>query len=419
MREDRRVSSIARRINRLWMRRAVGLMIFADLMVLVLLFAGYGYVWMQKEGTSLKGITSLRVVWDESIPAFWDRLTSVGVSFSDSSGVKRLLTDPAFLTAVRTGFCILILLELLRILAGVLNGRRKARRLLMPLEQMAITTQKLTHASFDPERLHHLEDAIATVDSPDARLKTGDAELQGLEKAINDLLQRMNEAYQEQTRFVSDASHELRTPIAVIQGYAGLLDRWGKKDEKVLDESIAAIKSESDHMKKLIEQLLFLARGDRGKNQMNPVPMDLADMMKEVYEESRMIYPGREWKLKGTDPVPVTGDRDLLKQTARILIENAVKYTSDAMRITLSSGEENGVPCFSVQDNGIGMKQEDLPHVFDRFFRSDPARKAGGTGLGLSIADWIVKKHGGYFEVLSREEFGTRMTVYLPRKESN
>lgn len=419
MREDKRVSSIARRINRVWVRKAISLMISADILVLLLLLMGYGSVWLKGEGLTLRTIQDLRVGWDKSVPGLWNRMTTVWVSLADAFGEPYEVTDPVFLAAVRNGFCILIPLEALRVLAGVLDGRKKARRLLIPLEQMAITTQQLTKASFDPERLHHLEDAIATVDSPDARLKTGDTELVGLEKAINDLLQRMNETYQEQTRFVSDASHELRTPIAVIQGYADLLDRWGKQDEKVLDESIAAIKSESGHMKKLIEQLLFLARGDKGKNQMNPAPMDLADMMKEVCEESRMIYPGREWKLKGETPVPVTGDRDLLKQTARILIENAVKYTGEGSRITLSAGMENGIPCFSVQDNGIGMKKEDLPHIFDRFFRSDPAREKGGTGLGLSIANWIVKKHGGYFEVLSREDFGTKMNVFLPQEKKN
>ena len=102
-------------------------------------------------------------------------------------------------------------------------------------------------------------------------------------------------------------------------------------------------------------------------------------------------------------------------------MDNAVKYTQAGDKISLRARMKDGAPCFEVQDNGIGIKQEDLAHIFDRFFRSDPARAraTGGTGLGLSIAKWIVERHGGYFDVFSREEFGTRIGVVLPQKETN
>ena len=229
----------------------------------------------------------------------------------------------------------------------------------------------------------------------------------------------MREAYREQSRFVSDASHELRTPIAVIQGYADMLSRWGKNDEKVLGEGIAAIQSESAHMKTLIEQLLFLARGDSGKNQMVMEETDLAAMMREVYEESCMIHADRTWRCDADAPVTVLGDAAMLKQTARILVDNAVKYTSAGARITLRARMQGDVPCFEVQDNGIGISKADIAHIFDRFYRSDPARArtTGGTGLGLSIAKWIVDKHKGYIDVFSREEIGTRMRVLLPQEK--
>lgn len=417
MREDRRMSSIARRINRAWFWKTLRFLLLIDAVILALLIAGFVYAHLEEAGAVGVRIKDFQLIWDPRISHAWERVTSLGFSFVKPDGTSVTVADPKFLRLVRDGFCAVLLLETLFLFFGLLGGRRKARRILKPLEKMAATTKVLTQATLDPEKLHHLEDAIAEVGplSPDARLTTGDKELQGLEASINDLLQRMNEAYQEQARFVSDASHELRTPIAVIQGYADMLDRWGKADDKVLDESIAAIKSESDHMKKLIEQLLFLARGDRGKNQFVPVRTDLAEMMRETFEESEMIYPEQEWRLKAAEPVYVMGDREMLKQTARILIENAVKYTENGGRITLSASEENGIPCFHVQDNGTGMKQEELKHIFDRFYRADPARATGGTGLGLSIAKWIVDRHGGYFEVLSREDFGTRMSVFLPQ----
>ncbi len=366
MKDEKRANSIAKRMNRYWLRRMLLLMILIDV----------GLFVMQRQG--------------------W---IAVNVDYA--------------YYALFGGEALLLLLQ-----SGV--GRDKARRLLEPLERMAQTAQELSRARFDPEKLHHLEDAIGTVSPllPDAQVRTGDRELQGLEKAVNDLLSRAQDAYREQSRFVSDASHELRTPIAVIQGYADMLSRWGKDDEKVLDEGITAIQSESAHMKKLIEQLLFLARGDSGRNQLVMEDMDLSQMMREVYEESRMIHPEREWRLDAESPVVLSCDGAMIKQTARILVDNAVKYTSDGDKITLRVRLKEGNPCFEVQDNGIGIKQEDLSRIFDRFFRSDPARTraTGGTGLGLSIAKWIVERHGGYFDVFSREGIGTRIGVVLPKK---
>lgn len=119
-------------------------------------------------------------------------------------------------------------------------------------------------------------------------LATGDKDLKSLEVAINNLLERMRRIYRQQNQFVSDASHELRTPIAVIQGYVNMLDRWGKDDEEILNESIEALKNESQHMKELVEQLLFLARGDCGRNTLKKETLNLTDIIRQVCEESEM-----------------------------------------------------------------------------------------------------------------------------------
>ncbi len=271
--------------------------------------------------------------------------------------------------------------------------------------------------AFDEQKFQSLEDAISKI-SPaisDERIHIKDSELQGLEEAINNLLDRMRDSYRQQARFVSDASHELRTPISVIQGYANMLDRWGKDDEEVLEESIAAIKSESENMKNLVEQLLFLARGINGKTQLKVMGFSLNDMMKEVLEESKMIDKDHIYRYIDSENINVYGDISLLKQTARILIENAAKYTDKGEDIILRTGKNNkNEPYFSIQDNGIGMDENDVLHMFERFFRADTARvrKNGGTGLGLSIAKWIIDSHKGYFSVLSRKEIGTRITVF-------
>lgn len=310
------------------------------------------------------------------------------------------------------------IIELIMILSEMIFGTSKNRRVLKPLNEIAETASRLSDIAFDEQKFHSLEDAISKI-SPvesDERIHIGDNELQGLEEAINNLLDRMRESYRQQVRFVSDASHELRTPISVIQGYANMLDRWGKDDVEVLEESIAAIKSESENMKNLVEQLLFLARGINGKTQLKIVEFSLNDMMKEVLEESKMIDRYHTYTYIDSENINVYGDISLLKQTARILIENAAKYTDKREEIILKCGKnDNNEPYFSVQDNGIGMDENDVVHIFERFFRADTARvrKNGGTGLGLSIAKWIIDSHNGYFSVLSRKEIGTRITVFL------
>ena len=131
-----------------------------------------------------------------------------------------------------------------------------------------------------------------------------------------------------------------------------------------------------------------------------------------------MIDPKHRWRLQAEEDVIAFGDAAMLKQTARILVDNAVKYTKDDETITLRTRKAGSVPCFEVQDNGEGISAEDLPHIFERFYRADPARarQTGGTGLGLSIAKWIVDRHEGYFDMLSRPGIGTRIAVCLPMK---
>lgn len=411
--------SIANRINRVWFFRMLRNFLLVDILLCLLLLFIFCYAGEAGAGTPLNTHASRLLSWDESLP-FFQRIPTIAYSFTDGDQLLHTIQNTAFFTAFLYGFGGLLAVEALVLVFQYFTGRRNARQLLWPLEKMAITTQQLTNEKLDAQTLHQLEDALATVSplSPNSKLRTGDKELQGLEKAINDLLSRMHNSYREQNRFVSDASHELRTPIAVIQGYADMLSRWGKEDKTVLDEGIAAIKSEAEHMNRLVEQLLFLARGDSGKNQPVLSRIDLTALIKEVYEEYQMITPDRRWRFTGDMPVFTTGDPAMLKQTARILTDNAIKYTAKDDSITLSARMKDGVPCFEVQDNGIGIRQEDMAHIFDRFFRSDSSRTraTGGNGLGLSIAKWIVDRHQGYFEIVSREDFGSRFSVMLPEQ---
>lgn len=434
MNANRRFNSIARRIQRSWQWKKLWQIVILNLLALVAALAAYLYA-------QETAVTGAFAGWD--IP----RTLTINENLSGLAALESLVYRftwggethgvplAEFIRLVALFGRPLLAFEGVCWLLGFFGSAKGARRLLKPLDKIAQAAQRLTDESgarraaeraqqermmqadggVDEAKFHDLEEAIGQIDIGD-RLSTGDKDLQGLEEAINSMLARMHAAYRQQAQFVSDASHELRTPIAVIQGYVRMLDRWGKDDEKVLEESITAIKTETEHMKTLVEQLLFLARGDSGRQQLNPEPMDLSALMSEVLEEYRMIDEGHEWRQGRLEPAPVNADPALIKQAVRILVDNAVRYTPEGGSIRLSAGMTDGRAFFEVQDGGIGIAEEDVPRIFDRFFRADPARTraSGGTGLGLSIARWIVERHDGHFEVLSRPELGTRMRVVMP-----
>lgn len=327
------------------------------------------------------------------------------------------VTKDGAVPLLKAAAIILLSVEVLILLFSLFNDGR-ARKHMKPLYEMAIRMEELSREPFDPKKMEDMEQAIShlNTDNPGARITTGDTELKGLEIAINDMLERMRESHRQQDRFVSDASHELRTPIAVIQGYVNMLDRWGKEDPQILDESIEALKNESEHMKTLIEQLLFLARGDSGKNHLEWKEFDLTAMVSDVYEESLMIDPQHRYELRpAKEPITVRGDPAMLKQSLRIIVQNAAKYSEENSTVILSACLVRDHPAYIVQDEGMGMSETDVKRVFERFYRSDDARSSekGGTGLGLSIAKWIIDEHHGQIEILSRPEFGSRFTVIL------
>ena len=418
---SKRMSSIAGRINRSQVFRLFWTLLLVDLLVVAAVVIGWGYAMEQQVlGTQWQMQLKRSLEWLEGAKGT-ALLGSVHYVFSLPGGESYRIAAGGFLNILSGLGKGLLAAQGIILLLAWRSGRRQTMRLLSPLHQMSDAAEQLSHIKFDERKYHDLEDAIAAISpsAPDARLSTGDSDLQGLETAVNNLVARMHESYRQQGRFVSDASHELRTPISVIRGYAEMLDRWGKEDPKILTESITAIRTEADNMQQLVEQLLFLARGDSGRNQPKVKPLDLSKLMREVHEEYEMIDKQHAWRLQADELVPAVGDPAQLKQAARILCDNAAKYSDPGGAITLRSFvDEQGVPCFAVQDAGQGIAAQDIPHIFDRFYRSDPARarNTGGTGLGLAIAKLIVDQHKGYFQVVSREGLGTRVTVCLPVK---
>lgn len=408
--EGMRTSSIARRINARFVWRQFSSYVCMDFLISVLAVI----CWCISTESSYFN----EIVWNRGIRWFeWGgrfqyvvREGEEIIRFDGTIFFRYLLVCLAIVGSIQA----------LSLLRYILFGARKVRYQLYPLNDLAKKAEELSSIAFDEGKFHRLEDAISNVNpgSGEEHLHIGDKDLRGLELAVNNLIDRMRESYRQQSRFVSDASHELRTPISVIQGYVNMLDRWGKEDEKVLEESIGAIKHESEHMSTLVEQLLFLARSDSGRHKLVQEEMSLRSLIMEVYEESMLIDADHSYAFRecGDGPMTVFGDPTMIKQTMRILTDNARKYTGEGGEIIFSAGTRGRERFFAVQDAGIGMSEEVMSHMFERFYRSDEVRGGGtdGSGLGLSIAKWIVDKHRGHFEVLSREGLGTRIIVWLP-----
>jgi len=379
------------------------------------------------ENTPLKDYDVTRRIWFDSKTGHLVSSLKYQVFFTDEN-----LAATYDLGKVLEGYLspliFLLVVEAVILFLGIGKNARCIRRILRPLADMSKQAQNLTAspgAVTDDEmkRLKELAGTISNIDATklDKRLPVDGIqnELKDLASAINSMLNRIDEAYRSQVRFVSDASHELRTPISVIQGYVRLLDRWGKHDEATMQEAIDAIKSEAESMKDLIEQLLFLARGDNETLQLDLETFNSSEMVEEILKEMQMIDSLHTFRVKAVLPANIKADRQLMKQAVRILVDNSIKYTPDKGEIVVSVILENGSVRITVQDNGIGIDSDNLPYIFDRFYRSDEsrARKTGGSGLGLAIMKWIIDRHGGSIEVISRKDIGTRTTIILPKAE--
>lgn len=296
--------------------------------------------------------------------------------------------------------CGVVAADLLRMLSFLRRRRVLDRKVLSPIREMTEITRTLSAAN--------LSNRINV-----AGMKY---ELQDLAVVINSMLDRIEHSYNSQKQFVSDASHELRTPIAVIQGYADMLRRWGKEDPEVLEEGIGAISQETVAMKELVENLLFLARHDKKTLLLEISAFDPAEVLREVGQEAGMVSGDHRFELNPCESSLIHADRGMVKQVLRILVDNAVKYSPPESAVILGTRPAENGCLITVTDHGCGISAEDLPRIFERFYRADAARSSekGGHGLGLSIARIIVVAHGGKLRVRSREGEGTTFEIFLP-----
>jgi len=245
-------------------------------------------------------------------------------------------------------------------------------------------------------------------------------EIGQLIRAFNQTLSRLENLFNTQRRFIADVGHELRTPLTVIKGNVGLMRKLQCGDEDALD----SIDAEVDRLTRMVGDLLLLAQAESGKLPLNRKVVELDTLLLEVLQQTQVLAANRiALVLGGIDQVLVCGDRDRLKQVLLNLIGNAIKYTPEGGEVVASLGKKDNQAQVTVADNGPGIPSEDLPHIFERFYRTEKSRtrsKDGkGFGLGLSIAYWIVRHHGGRIEVESKEGHGTRFEVWLPLAEGD
>jgi two-component system, OmpR family, sensor kinase len=247
-------------------------------------------------------------------------------------------------------------------------------------------------------------------------------QLQSSYAALQTVNDRLAAALESQRRFVADASHELRTPLTTVRGNASLLGRYDQLTPEDRTAVVEQIASESDRMSRLVGDLLTLARADAGQS-LRHQPVALGPLLEDVARQGRVLAEGRvavsTVHVATEETATVSGDPDALRQLFLLLVDNAVKYTpaggsvTVGMRIEAGHGSER-LAKVSVVDTGIGIGPEDLPHIFDRFYRADRARQTGGTGLGLAIGKWIAEAHGGAIQVESEIGTGSVFTVALP-----
>lgn len=302
------------------------------------------------------------------------------------------------LELLSVAFWTFVCIELFRVVCFLRQKNRLNRKVLKPITDMAEQAANLS--------ANNLSDRLSVEGAKN--------ELKDLALVINGMLDRIEVSYNSQKQFVSDASHELRTPIAVIQGYVNMLQRWGKTDEEVLEEGITAISQEAASMKELVERLLFLARHDKKTLMLEMETFDPLEVMSEIHREAKLLSSEHCFRLEPAQNARIHGDKDMIKQLMRILLDNAIKYTPAGGSVTLGVKREGRNCILSVSDTGAGIAAEELPKVFDRFYRCEETRQTSGHGLGLSIARIIVSAHGGKLKVRSKVGVGTTFSVLLP-----
>jgi len=246
-------------------------------------------------------------------------------------------------------------------------------------------------------------------------------EIGRLTNTFNDMIDRLETSFRQIRQFSSDASHELRTPLTVMKGETELALRR-PRDQHDYQVVLESNLEEIDRMTRIVDELLFLSRADMGEVKMERLPVRLETLIEDIHRQASLLGQERDIQvvLGAVTPAIVLGDELRLRELFLNLVDNAVKYSKPAGTVDIALAVEQGEARLSVADRGIGIAAEDLPRIFDRFYRTDDARAhtKKGTGLGLAICTWIAESHQGRIDVKSEVGVGSTFTVTLPLASS-
>jgi heavy metal sensor kinase len=292
------------------------------------------------------------------------------------------------------------------VVAAIIGGYWLVRKALAPVDQISRSAEQIT--------LHRPQERLPVA-------KTGD-ELERLSISLNNMIARLEDAFQQNRRFIADASHELRTPLTIMRGELEAIVTQ-KQIAPEVQSKVGSILEEVERLGRIVEGLFAISRLDAGEAQKETVRFDLAKLATNTAEQMSLLAEdkGIAVHCENGQEVMIEGDRARMKQVVVNLLDNAIKYTPAGGKVKLSVSAQGGRGLLEVEDNGIGIPAEAMPHIFERFFRVDKARSRdlGGAGLGLSIVKSICVAHGGRVDFQSAEGKGSRFIVELPLSRSN
>ena len=334
----------------------------------------------------------------EGDEAFVSRAPLKGDDFTGTVEIVRQLNN--YRRMMGYLFWVMTIFGVAAIIFSAISGYLLAKQLLKPVRDLAKAMKQIKETGFQ-ERMNGYKQKD---------------ELTALTNVFNEMMDEIEKSFLLQKQFVEDASHELRTPVSILEGHLSLLNRWGKKDSAILDESLEASLQEVTRLKKLINDLLHITRAEHPRL-INEEKTDISETLHQLVKNLEIVHPDYNLFLEVGQRLPkIPISRQHMEQIMIILLDNAIQYSSNNKEIWITAKLEGEEMIISVVDSGIGIRSEDLAKVFNRFYRVDQARSRenGGTGLGLSIAQRLIKKYNGTILIESQEGVGTTVKMALP-----
>ncbi|MGG3470073.1 HAMP domain-containing histidine kinase [Neobacillus pocheonensis] len=334
----------------------------------------------------------------EGNEAIVSRYPLIGQKFKGTLEIVRQLNN--YHKMMSNLFWVMTIFGSAAILFSAISGFFLSKQLLKPVRDLARAMKRIKENGFQGRmELYAQKD-----------------ELTDLTNVFNEMMDEIEKSFMKQKQFVEDASHELRTPVSILEGHLSLLNRWGKKDPAILDESLDASLQEVSRLKKLINDLLLLTRAENPRIKIED-KANIHHILPPLIKNIEIVHPDYQFRLDLESQLPLARiSEQHLEQILIILIDNSIKYSSENKKIWISAKQIGNEILLSVTDSGIGISNEHIPEVFNRFYRVDKARgrENGGTGLGLSIAKRLIMKYNGSISIDSKEGAGTKVNIILP-----